>query len=213
MEFHTRLRELCKKYADEAYTVTTTQEKAFRVATQMKILKELVEQSADMTYVIEPRFIDIGQASRTIGVTVKLKSTLSESILLEAFGICSRYTYTLESKVKDATTEVAQTIALGKALSLLGINASEASSTYTKDEMTIFEKTNQKIDPVALKTKAAALVSELDEDLKKRMRIANMGLDAVLDLVDVNETTVEQLTKRVLAFLEIPKSAPQTNVK
>lgn len=213
MEFHTKLRELCKKYADEAYMVSTTQEKAFRVSTQLKILRELVEQSADMSYAIEPRFIDIGQAQRTVGLSVKLKSTLSGDTLLEGFGICSRYTYTLESKVKDATTEVAQTIALGKALSLMGINASEASATYTKDEMTIFEKTNQKIDPVALKTKAASLVSELDEDLKKRMRIANMGLDAVLDLVDVNETTVEQLTKRVLAFLEVPKSTPQSDVK
>lgn len=204
MKIHGKIRELCDKYKSEAYTVTTTKELAFKVSTQLKMLRELVESEEYLTYKIEPKFIDIGQAHRTVGISVQILGSAS-TVVAEAFGISTRYTYSIESKVKDATTEVAQTIALGKALSLLGFNASEGSCTYTKDEMTVFEKAVDKIDPVALRTKAAQYISELDEDLKKRMRVASMNIDIILDLVDIQNTTLDQLTKRIRDYLDTPK--------
>lgn len=203
---------MCTKYADQAYG-TSTGEKAFKVATQLAMLKELVSGYADISYRIEPKFIDIGQARITVGVTVQIYKPETNAVILEAFGISSRYTYTIESKVKDATTEVAQTVALGKALSLMGFNASPASATYTKDEMVVFEKIADKIDAVSLRTKAANLVNELDEELKKRMRIAGVNLDIILDLVDVNNTTSDQLAKRVRAYMDNPKGSTQSSVK
>lgn len=214
MNIHNRILELCSKYKSEAFEVSTTKEKAFKVPTQMKILRELVQTSEqELSYLIQPRFIDIGQAQRTVGVTVKIVDVARKATLAEGFGISTRYTYTIESKVKDAATEVAQTIALGKALSVLGIYSPDGASTYTKDEMTLFEQTRDKVDPINLRSKAAQLISELDEDLKKRMKIAGLTIDTILDLVDVTKSNSKQLTERVILFLETPKGTTKSDVR
>ncbi len=202
------LEEICSKYLKEAFNPVGG-ETSYRVQTQLKILREFCA-TTNKSFRIIPRFIDVGQATRTVGITVEVLNSSSE-IVWESFGISTRYTFTLASKVKDAATEAAQTVALGKALSLLGITPNN-NITYSAEEMELFENVKQKVDPQVIKAKAAELIAKLPEDYKKRMRYANLGIDTILDIIDVERDDINTLIERLGALLENQKGPTLNNV-
>ena len=209
---YTSLVDICKRYSKEAYVpYDTSGDKAFRVNTQMKILREFCSLH-NYTYSISPKFIDVGNAVRTVAVSVEIRDS-EGSTIWETFGVASRYTYTLSSKIKDAAMEVAQTVATGKALAMIGITPSENFVTYSMEEIELHNSIRQKVDPQVLRAKAAELIAQLPEEYKKRARYANIGIDTVLDLVDVEKDDVNILTERLGNYLETGKSGRLNNVE
>jgi hypothetical protein len=209
---YTSLEELCKKYSHEAYVPSgTSGDKVFRVNTMMKILREFCSLH-NYTYSIIPRFIDVSNAVRTVAVSVEVRDSEGTTIW-ETFGVASRYTYTLSSKIKDAAIEVAQTVATGKALVMLGITPVDNFVTYSMEELELHNSIKQKVDPQILRAKAAELIAQLPEEFKKRARYANIGIDTVLDLIDVEKDSVDVLAERLGNYLETGKSGRLNNVE
>lgn len=204
------LQELCAKYAKESSTPEIGGSKVFRVNTQMTILREFCSLH-NYTYKIIPKFIDVSSSIRTVGVSVQIIDSFKD-VLWETFGVSSRYTYTLSSKIKDAAMEVAQTVATGKALAMIGITP-DVFTACSAEELELFSSIQQKVDPQILRAKATELIAKLPEEYKKRARYANLNLDDMMDLIDVEKDDVNVLIERIGKHLETSKGGTLDNVK
>jgi hypothetical protein len=204
------LEELCAKYSKLSTTPEIGGNKVFRVNTQMTILREFCSLH-NYTYKIIPKFIDVAPSVRTVAVTVQIIDSFKE-VLWETFGVSSRYTYTLSSKIKDAAMEVAQTVATGKALAMIGISPEEFVAC-SAEELELFSSIQQKVDPQILRAKASELIAKLPEEYKKRARYANLSLDDMMDLIDVEKDDINILIERLGKHLETTKGGTLDNVK
>jgi len=183
--------KLIDKYENKSYDYGGR--KIFKVETQLHILQEYCETTG-CSYDIDIFNIDVSIVHRTIGVKISIYDK-NHNLIRSGSGVSTRAAYEFEILVKDAATEATQTVAIGKALSLLGITLDGA--LYSKDEIEIFEN-NKKLDLANMKSKAIKLVGQLPEDLKTKIRkYDKLSATDIMSMVNLEDETIESLSKKI----------------
>lgn len=178
-EINSKLSELREKYKDQAFG--RAGKDAFSTAVQEQILRELCGE-LDLAYKWDfPSEPMIDCLSHSVSVCIEVRSTDEKHLYARGMGLSTRYSWEYPEMAKGAATELALTIAKGKALSDLGIVPPSSTSLGSKEEYESWERVNtSSIHPNM--NLVALTFSRLDKDTKFLAR--RQGLD-IIDFVEV----------------------------
>jgi len=190
---------------DNVYTDSNGKQHLYADA-QLSILRNYCNLN-NYRYSIYIDAFDVSIGYKTVQVRVILKHAHTGEIISEVAGISTRNTMTLPSSIKDAATEAAYTIAIGKALAIMGIHGNRAY--VSSEEIALFEKSKE-VDVHEIKTHTIRLISKLPESVKQDMKKANLTSYRIFqDIIDI-DTTSEQF-ENIVNKLIIEKQSSKDN--
>jgi len=166
----------------------------FSVAIQEQILREWCHNNTCGFRWTQPHPPLITPLSHTISVSIQVLDQGKE-IMAEGLGISTRYSWEYVDLAKNAATELATTIAKGKALCDIGIIASKALRSV--EEQTKWEEI-QKIQVNPDIGKIALAFSVLDEDVKYSAQKQGIDIQDFIGVYKPGENTPKDMKNMIL---------------
>jgi hypothetical protein len=189
--------EQINKYIGGAYESQATKQKHFSVPVQMKILREFCKDNK-VTPVVK---IEASVNNLVHSVVATIEVLYPDGNLVgRASGASSKYAFNYAAMSREAATEIADTVATGRALAKLGITP---DGTFTSEEENIvfqYMKDNSSITERLL-THTANLFAGLPIDMKNAIKEKGLQLKDLQGLVDSVSTTKAVFETRVADFL------------
>lgn len=186
-----------EKYVSGAYESQATKQKHFNVPTQMKILREFCKDN----HVVPVVKIEASVNNLVHSVIATVEVLYPDGNLVgKASGASSKYGFNYAAMSREAATEIADTVATGRALAKLGITP---DGTFTSEEENIvfqYMRDNSSISERLL-THAANLFASLPVDTKNMIKERGLGIKDFQGLVDSVSTTKAVFETRVSDFL------------
>lgn len=189
--------EQINKYISGAYESQATKQKHFNVPTQMKILREFCKDNR-VTPVLKIE-ASVNNLVHSVIATVEVLYP-DGNLVGRASGASSKYGFNYAAMSREAATEIADTVATGRALAKLGITP---DGSFTSEEENIvfqYMKDNSSITE-RLITHTANLFAGLSMEMKNAIKERGIGLKDLQSLVDSVSTTKAVFESRVADFL------------
>lgn len=179
------------KYEARFYTNNKGQTE-IPVAVQYIILTEACKDWK-LTFSTEIISSQITPLYHSIVVRVSI-TDLQGNVLKFADGISTKYAYDYVALAAKSASEVADTVATGRALAKLGINKDGKFST--QEEMDVFRQTSKKPLDDAIR-QAAALFAECPSNIKKMCDMNNINIPDLISLVGPSKGNAVEFAKLI----------------
>ena len=172
-----------KKYLKLAYKSASSDWEDFPAGVKMMILREATRDWG-WRYSIFLQEHMVTSTYHKVSISVSLMDNKNTEVA-STVGVSTQYMFDFVRGAKSSCSERAQTIALGKALSMLGIAVN--SNMFSADEMLVFE-TMKDFDAKAQIDDLSRRVQALPEDFKKAINIKGLKIRDMLSIYDESDS-------------------------
>jgi hypothetical protein len=199
-EVYPDFTDLINEENPKAYA-SQTGSKHFTVPTQMRILRQFCAKNK-CTFRIRS-VPTISALTHTVTTTVMIIGSNGMTIA-EASSSSTKYAFNYAPMMREAATEIADTVSTGRALAKLGISPDGAFTSAEENVIFQFMKDNSSITEKQI-THAANLFAGLSLEVKNMVKEKGQQITDLLSLVDGPNMTRALFEERVLAHLNTLK--------
>lgn len=185
------------KYLEKAYTSQMSNQKHFSVPIQMTILREFCrDRGYSFTIETNPQ---IGNLAHNVTNTISLLDKKG-TLIARASGTSTKYAFNFAPMVREAATEIADTISTGRALAKLGITPDGSFTSEEENVLFQFMRDNSSITEKHM-THTANLFAGLPMEVKNLIKQKNLSVKDFVSFVDNANTPAALFEERVTNYI------------